>query len=140
MTADVSEPLALLETMVMMESPSFDKPLVDAFGRFVAGEFAKIGGRVEIVPADRFGDHLVIRFEEGPSLVLLLGHIDTVFSKGETEKRPFRIEGNRATGPGVFDMKSGILLMWITLRNQPQPRNVTILLTSDEEEIGRAHV
>src|SRR5215467_8605339 len=134
MTGELTEPLRLLERMVMMESPSFDKELVDAFGRFVADQFSKIGGRVETIPAERFGDHLVIRFggtSEPP--VMLLGHIDTVFPKGEILKRPFRIEGNRAAGPGVFDMKGGILLMWMAMRNLGQSNNVTVLLTSDEE-------
>src|SRR5215467_6119099 len=134
MTGELTEPLRLLERMVMMESPSFDKELVDEFGRFVADQFSRIGGRVEMIPAERFGDHLVIRFggtSEPP--VMLLGHIDTVFPSGEIAKRPFQVEGDRATGPGVFDMKGGILLMWMALRNLRQSRNVTVLLTSDEE-------
>lgn len=133
MTFTLSD-LHLLQEMVMLESPSFDKELVDRFGRFVAGHFARIGGRVEIERAEHFGDHLVIRFgtrQERP--VLLLGHIDTVFPKGEVERRPFRISGDRAIGPGVFDMKAGILLMWVALRNLGPTHNVTVLLTSDEE-------
>ena len=134
MTVSLKEPLRLLEQLVTMESPSFEKPLVDTVGRFVAEQFSRIGGRVEIVPAERFGDHLVIRFgESNGSPILLLGHIDTVFPEGEIQKRPFRIDGNRASGPGVFDMKSGILLMWMAMRNLQQKENVTILLTSDEE-------
>jgi glutamate carboxypeptidase len=134
MSGALSEPLLLLERMVMMESPSFEKQLVDAFGRFVANEFSGIGGRVEIVPEERFGNHLVIRFgQDDAPPTLLLGHIDTVFPSGEIEKRPFRVEGDRATGPGVFDMKGGILLIWMALRNLQQSRNVTVLLTSDEE-------
>ncbi len=126
--------IQLLEQFVMMESPSFDKPLVDRFGRFVAQEFAAIGGRVEIVPAERFGDNIVVRFgQNGSSPVMLLGHIDTVFPAGEIQKRPFRIEGNRATGPGVFDMKSGIVLMWMALRTLGGKHDVTVLLSSDEE-------
>jgi glutamate carboxypeptidase len=134
MTGTVQEPLQLLEQLVTLESPSFEKPLVDALGRFVAEQFSRIGGHVEIVPVERFGDHLVIRFgRQDGSPVLLLGHIDTVFPEGEIQKRPFRIDGNRATGPGVFDMKAGILLMWMAMRNLQQKENVTILLTSDEE-------
>jgi glutamate carboxypeptidase len=69
--------------------------------------------------------------------VLLLGHLDTVFPEGETQKRPFRVDGNRASGPGVFDMKAGILLMWMALGNLGATENVTVLLTSDEE-VGSA--
>jgi glutamate carboxypeptidase len=125
--------LQFLEQMVSMESPSFDKVLVDKFGRFVGSRFSDIGGRVEYVPAERFGDHLVVRFgKESTNRVLLLGHIDTVWSAGELEKRPFQIENNRATGPGVFDMKAGILLMWMALQTMPDA-DVTIILNSDEE-------
>ena len=132
---DLPETLKLLEAMVNMDSPSPDKPLVDQFARFVGLQFEAIGGRVEYVPAERFGDHLLVRFD-GPSKdrVLLLGHTDTVFAPGESGKRRFKIENNRATGPGVFDMKAGIALMQSALRAlRPIPRPVTILLTSDEE-------
>src|SRR5687768_12174749 len=102
----------LLETMVNMDSPSVDKGLVDRFSRFVGSEFEAIGGHVELVPVERFGDHLIVRFAAGPNKpVLLLGHTDTVFPAGEAARRPFRIDANeRATGPGVFDMKAGIVL------------------------------
>jgi len=42
--------------------------------------------------------------------VLMMGHRDTVFPKGEAERRPFRIEGQRAYGPGVADMKAGLVM------------------------------
>jgi glutamate carboxypeptidase len=125
--------LEFLEAMVNMESPSFDKPLVDRFVRFLGSRFSEIGGDVEYKPVDRFGDHLIARFGgASKERVLLLGHTDTVWATGEVAKRPFRIEDGRATGPGVFDMKAGILLMWMALqisRNKP----VTVLLVSDEE-------
>ncbi len=114
---NLPEALRFLEQMVMLESPSFDKPLVDKLGRFVVDRFAMIGGKAEVFPTERFGDHLLVRFgDESMQPVLLLGHIDTVFPAGEINKRPFKIEGNRATGPGVFDMKGGIALMWMALR------------------------
>jgi glutamate carboxypeptidase len=125
--------LQFLEQMVSMESPSFDKALVDAFVRFVGPRFAEIGGAVEYVRAERFGDHLVARFGgHSKSRILLLGHTDTVWPAGELAKRPFNIADGRATGPGVFDMKAGILLMWMALQvSNASP--VTVLLASDEE-------
>jgi glutamate carboxypeptidase len=131
--------LTFLEQMVSMESPSFDKALVDKFARFVAPHFSDIGGAVEYFVAERFGDHVLARFAgKSQNRVLLLGHTDTVWSEGEVEKRPFKIEGGRALGPGVFDMKAGILLMWLALRALREVRgglsnSVTVLLTSDEE-------
>src|SRR5262245_24120485 len=109
--------LQLLEQMVNMESQSMDKALVDRFVRFIGSGFANLGGAVEDVPAERFGDHLWVRFSgDSPDRVLLLGHTDTVFPAGEAAKRPFQIVDGKATGPGVFDMKAGILLMYSAIR------------------------
>jgi glutamate carboxypeptidase len=132
---DQQQMLKLLEAMVNMDSPSPDKNLVDQFSRFVGTQLESIGGRVEYIPVERFGDHLLVRFGgKSKEPILLLGHIDTVFSAGDAARRPFRIDGNRATGPGVFDMKAGIVLMWAALRALGAlPRPVSLLLTSDEE-------
>jgi len=70
--------------------------------------FAAIGGQIEIVHADNFGNHLIVRFAGRSSgRVLLLGHTDTVWPAGEIARRPFKIDAGRASGPGVFDMKAG---------------------------------
>ena len=133
---DLPRALKLLETMVNMDSPSDDKTLVDKFVRFLGSEFQSIGGAVEYVPAERFGNHLLARFNapSAATRVLILGHTDTVFPAGEAQKRPFTIENGRAKGPGVFDMKGGILIAWMALKVlQPLPRPVTVLLSSDEE-------
>jgi glutamate carboxypeptidase len=116
-----------------METPSLDKDLVDRFVRFIGPRFAEIGGEVEYVSADRFGEHLIARFGRSSAKpVLLLGHTDTVWPASEIAKRPFKFENGRATGPGVFDMKSGILLMWMVAQ-QLKTEPVSVLLTSDEE-------
>src|SRR2546425_9487139 len=113
-TEQLPAALEFLEAMVTMESPTFDKELVDKFVRFVGSRFSEIGGEVQYVATDRFGDHLILRFNASSrDRVLLLGHTDTVWPTGEISKRPFKIENGRATGPGVFDMKAGILLMWM---------------------------
>jgi len=131
--------LQLLEHMVNMESPSTDKLLVDRFARFVGSQFEIIGGAVDYIPSERFGDHVRVRFAgRSAKKLLLLGHTDTVFPVGEVATRPFHISDGRATGPGVFDMKAGIFLMWSALRalmhTQKQfDSSITVLLTSDEE-------
>jgi len=132
---NLPETLSLLEAMVNMDSPSTDKQLVDSFMRFLGPKFAEIGGAVEYSAAERFGDHLVVKFEgSSKGRLLILGHTDTVFPAGEARRRPFRIVNNRATGPGVFDMKAGIALIWSALQALgPLSRPVTVLLTSDEE-------
>src|SRR4030095_5199470 len=123
--------------MVNLEAPNIDKPLVDRFARFVGSKFEQIGGQVDYVRADRFGDHLLVRFSgKSNERILLLGHADTVWRAGEVEERPFRIDAGKAMGPGVFDMKAGILLMWMAMQGLLHrgglSRNVTVLLTSDE--------
>ena len=89
---DLPGTLQLLERMVNMESPSLDKALVDRFARFLGSQFETIGGRVEYVANERFGDHLIARFGEhliarfggaSKDRVLLLGHTDTVFAAGD---------------------------------------------------------
>jgi len=131
--------LQLLEQMVNMESPSTDKVLVDRFARFVGSQFEAIGGTVDYVPAERFGDHLRVSCRgKSSKKILLLGHTDTVFPAGEAAKRPFQITNGRAIGPGVFDMKAGILIACSALRallqdGQQLEHSVTVLLTSDEE-------
>ena len=133
------ENLRFLERMVSMESPSFDKPLVDKFVRFAGSRFQEIGGEIEYVATERFGDQMLARFSgKSSDRILLLGHSDTVWPAGEIEKRPFKIGDGRVFGPGVFDMKAGILLMWMAVGALSRmrgalERSVTVLLTSDEE-------
>ena len=127
------EAVALLAQMVSMESPSYDKNLTDKFVEFVAGKFRETGGQVDVIPATKVGNHVRAKFSGGAKEgVLLLGHNDTVWPAGEIEKRPFKIENGRAMGPGVFDMKAGIVLIWMVMRAL-KAIPVTILLTSDEE-------
>jgi glutamate carboxypeptidase len=130
--------LKFLEQMVNLESPSLDKSFVDEFARFIGPKFEALGGVTNYVRAERFGDHLVVRFPGRTNeRILLLGHMDTVWPAGEAAKRPFRIDAGKALGPGVFDMKAGILLMWMAVRGLQNrgklTKNVTVLLTSDEE-------
>src|SRR5262249_24044599 len=107
------------------------KGLTDKFGEFLGELFA--GGETDFIPAKKFGNHLRIKFPGEPgNRVLLLGHMDTVWPAGEIMNRPFKNEGGRAFGPGVFDMKSGIVLMWMAL-GALKHKPVTVLLTSDEE-------
>src|SRR5262245_53642823 len=136
---EMPEGLGFLEQMVNSDSPSTDKALVDALVRRIGPKFESIGGRIEYIPDQRFGDHVRVKFTgKRPDTILLLGHTDTVFPVGEATRRPFRIADGKATGPGVFDMKSGILLMWLALHALNQNKailenSVTVLLTSCEE-------
>jgi len=132
--------LQVLEQMVRLESPSFDRNAVNRCMDYVAGIAEKQGGRVKRhksrTPA--FGDHLQI--DLGPShgkRLLLLGHLDTVWDIGTLGRMPYRIAEGRVWGPGVLDMKCGVMMMLFALQAQLQlkklNRPVTMLLNSDEE-------
>ncbi len=115
-----AEPLYLadLQRLVNIDCGSYTKTGVDEVGRWVAQALADLGGSLEIVSNERLGDTVVGRFTgdaEGPSM-LLIGHMDTVFDAGTVAERPFRVEGGRALGPGVTDMKSGLLAGVYALR------------------------
>jgi glutamate carboxypeptidase len=138
-----SEMLSLLRKMVEIESPSDDKAAVDRMGEFLAQAFERLGGQVTFYPQEAAGNHLKADFAGGPSdratgkPVLLLGHFDTVWPLGTLAKMPFRMEDDRAFGPGVYDMKAGIAMMMFALRALKESgaahRPVTILLDTDEE-------
>ncbi len=104
----------LLREMVDTDSGSYDKAGVDRAGQVLARFHEKNGLTVEIVPDARYGDAVKARLanpaanDQRP--VLLLGHRDTVFPEGEPTRRPFTITGGRAYGPGVADMKAGLVI------------------------------
>ena len=125
--------------MVDIESPSDNKAAVDKMGEFLAKEFQKLGGKVKVHAAEDYGNHLQIEFsgtvDKKP--VMLLGHFDTVWPMGTLGGMPFRVQGGRAFGPGVLDMKASITMMMFALlalqEVQAQHRPVTIFLDTDEE-------
>ena len=136
------ELLALTCALVETESPSGDKDGSGAVVSLLASAAGSISAvnSVERITSEDFGEHVRIRAFAGierPPIVLL-GHTDTVHPRGATKERPWRAEGNRIFGPGIFDMKANLALALETLRACeatgvcPQSP-VTILLTCDEE-------
>jgi glutamate carboxypeptidase len=97
---------------VELESYTRDKPGVDALADFLMGEFAARGAKAEILHEREAGNLLraIWRSRAPAEPALILGHLDTVFPTGTVAQRPFRIEDGKAFGPGVFDMKSGIVV------------------------------
>ena len=128
-----------LRGLVEIESPSDDKPSVDAAMGFAAELAKPLGGRVKTHKQRRFGDILEIHFSLAPSKrkpVLLLGHLDTVWQLGTLQTMPWREQGGRFYGPGVVDMKAGVVMALAAMRALGQigvSRPVTLLLNSDEE-------
>src|SRR5258706_7448446 len=134
--------LALLETVVNTDSGSYNKPGVDAVGGHIRAFLQGHGIASEVTPDTKFGDAISATVaQDSPPLgnrpILLMGHRDTVFPKGEPTRRPFKVEGDRAYGPGVADMKAGLVMNCFVLAAIKKfggaPAPVTALLTGDEE-------
>ena len=138
---------SLLKRLVETESPSTEKAAVDRVGAIVADEARRLGADIEIVPVKEAGDHVIARFAQsgaegkveaqGKDGVLLLCHMDTVFPLGTLEKMPFREADDKIYGPGVLDMKAGIVISLAAIaalqNDGGLTRPVTLLCTSDEE-------
>jgi len=135
------ELLAAIGLLVTQETPSHDKGRLDAFASLLAGRLEAAGAAVELLPQPEQGNHLLARFVHGndtqpPALVLC--HYDTVWPVGSLATHPFRVEGGRAYGPGIFDMQSSLVLVEAGLRAVRElgillPRPISVLITSDEE-------
>jgi glutamate carboxypeptidase len=132
--------LALIEKAVNIDSGSYDKAGVDTVGSLFIDFFKEQGVLTSIERDERFGNAIHIRLDDKPTNerpIVLMGHRDTVFPKGEVARRPFHVEGNRAYGPGVVDMKSGLVLNAYVLaafkRFGGAPAPLAGLITSDEE-------
>ena len=136
-----SQLVAIIRELVEIESPSDSKAAVDRLAEVVGQKFAALGGNVRLHQARDFGNHLQVGFDgkSGEKPVLLLGHYDTVYPLGTLATMPCLETGDKLTGPGVLDMKSGIALMLATIAALKQwnggilPRPVSVLLVSDEE-------
>jgi glutamate carboxypeptidase len=137
----LEDAVALLGRMVGFESGSEDKNDVDRLGEFLAGEFRLRGAEPTIIPVATRGNILKVEWKTGSAVppVLVLGHLDTVWPAGTIRERPFRVTGDRAFGPGIFDMKSGILLCLLAceaLRHDAKVGSDVVFLFTSDEEIG----
>lgn len=132
------EMLALLERLVNIDSGTYCKAGIDLCGQMLSTELQALGFQTETIPETVWGNHIRAgRAGKGKKGLFLSAHLDTVCPEGTVAKRPFRIEGNLAYGPGVGDMKGGIVQMLYALKAlQALGRDtppITIFLTGDEE-------
>ena len=127
--------LAALERLVLAESPSDEKARCDACADQVEGLFREQTGiqAIRHRRAER-GDHLELRLggTEAPE-ILILCHHDTVWPHGTLDRLPFRVDGDRVSGPGSYDMKAGIVEVAFALGGATPGRPIVLLSTSDEE-------
>lgn len=130
----------LIEEVVNIDSGSYDKAGVDRVGDRFVRFFTEHGMLTSVEQNDTYGNAIHIRLDETRSNekpILLMGHRDTVFPKGEVARRKFKIENGRAYGPGVVDMKSGLVMNAFVLAAFKKfggaPAPLAGLITSDEE-------
>jgi glutamate carboxypeptidase len=133
---------AFIQSLVEVESPSGDmegsRGVVDLLVQ-AAGKLPCVDA-IERVDVPDFGQHLVIKAfqKQNQQQILMVGHTDTVHSRGSLSERPWRREAKKIYGPGIFDMKANCALAIEVLRTlvelQATPAcGVTLVLTCDEE-------
>ncbi len=126
---------------VEIETPTDAPGQVNKLAALVADGYRDLPARVERIPGQSgCGDHLVARSSWGQDApgILILSHLDTVHPLGFIERLPFKIEGNSAFGPGIYDMKGGAYLAYHSFRQLcagggASPLGITQLYVSDEE-------
>jgi glutamate carboxypeptidase len=137
-----SRALATLERYVRLETPTGDTEHITAFVEKLAARYRELGGTVTLHPIDG-GAHLVADFAGSGELAhapstLLIGHSDTVWPRGTLDGDVrWTNDGTRITGPGVYDMKSGLVVIEEALdllrTTGSDHRPVRVLVTADEE-------
>jgi glutamate carboxypeptidase len=121
--------LDLLRELVEIESPTYS-PGVRRVAEVCAGELEALGAWPRFLD----GDHLVAELDGEGQPLLLVGHTDTVWPEGTLATMPFRIDGDRAYGPGAYDMKGCLVLLMEALRLAGDGRrSLKVFLTADEE-------
>ena len=141
-----SEVLALTRALVEIESPSGDEAGSKAVVSLLAAAARAVNAvtTIDRIPVENYGENLRIHaFGNGGKksrTILILGHTDTVHPIGSLQSRPWRVEGNRAYGPGVFDMKANCALALEAIRacasSKIVPQNQVVLLLTCDEETG----
>ncbi|MEO8251051.1 MAG: M20 family metallopeptidase [Chloroflexota bacterium] len=142
--ARYSRYLAELEGLVNLDCGSYTPVGVNAVADVVSASLAELGAQVERIPHQpqsgqpALGDLVVGHLEEGGPRLLLIGHMDTVFGEGTAAARPFRTDRDRALGPGVSDMKGGLLagLHAIAALHEAGFRPSVTFVANPDEEIG----
>lgn len=136
-----AEMVALCRELVECESPSDDAAAVARFVDLIADKVAGIA-TARRLPGGKFGPHLQCEFDlpgrDKEGRILALGHSDTVWPVGTLKQMPFREADGRLWGPGVLDMRAGIVFLLFAIRalrevDVPVRRRVVMQLNSDEE-------
>jgi len=118
--------------LVSCESPSKDIDRLNEHARHVSSLMTRLLGSPPELVESPFGPHIHWRGGSDPR-VLILGHHDTVHPVGTLNQHPFVVDGDIARGPGIFDMKAGIVQAIHAVASLADRSHVEILLTADEE-------
>jgi glutamate carboxypeptidase len=138
------EMIGLLKELVLHESPSGDKKAVDACAAVFLEKSARIGVKITRFPQRGHGDFHLLEYpakddDRLDGRLLILTHIDTVWPVGRLSKMPFYVQGDKIFGPGVLDMKAGLVLAHVALRTLRElnlrPRRRLALFINSAEEI-----
>lgn len=124
--------VADLERFVNIESPSLEHECLARSAQFLADLMTRVLGSPPVLVASDRGPHVHWKGSDDTK-VLIVGHHDTVFPLGTVARRPFTREGNIGRGPGIFDMKAGIIQAIYGVAAVKEWRQVEILITADEE-------
>jgi glutamate carboxypeptidase len=133
-----------LSAWVRMETPTTDAAAVNGLMDLAQAELGAAGAALTRIPGrDGFGDTLIARTpatgaQVGQAPILVAGHLDTVWSHGTLHGMPFDVNGEKAHGPGIYDMKAGSFLAFhavcaILRQRVPTACPIVLLLTPDEE-------
>jgi glutamate carboxypeptidase len=133
--------LKTLERLVNIETGTGNEEGMAAMGTLLEAELKSLGATVtrHKALAGEAGDNIVGRITgKGQKRILLMAHMDTVYVKGTLAKAPFRVDGNRAFGPGIADAKGGIAVILHTLRVLKSRGfdsfgSIVVLFNTDEE-------
>ena len=124
--------VADLERFVNIESPSLEHECLARSAQFLADLMTRVLGSPPVLVASDSGPHVHWKGSDDTK-VLIVGHHDTVFPLGTVARRPFTREGNIGRGPGIFDMKAGIIQAIYGVAAVKEWYHTEILITADEE-------
>lgn len=135
------ETLTRLETLIMIDSGTGQVEGVNRAIQHLQEWFVELGFSVTLHDSPTFGYNLVARhIGNGTKRILLVGHVDTVYNANATKLVPFRIHDGRAYGPGVIDMKCGLVMCLATIRVLLEDGfdsfGELIVVINNDEEIG----
>ena len=142
--AKLPQMLALIESLVNIDSGSYDRDGVNRVATLLADALEQTGFSIDRRPMQHCADQVIAtRRLGGRGRLLILGHADTVWPAGTASEWPFSLRDGYATGPGVGDMKSGLVMAIFALRELlesgfDQLESITFFIVPDEE-LGSIH-